>query len=447
MERTGAPGGQPAAGGGARPRASCCPGPRGHPAARCRSCGPPGRRAGADAVACWPATGCCWRRWPAPRRAPPSTARSPCATRWWSSCWPGCWAICTGAGPAGTHGTACCPRCRWPRRCTAGPSAELRRQQPPAWALGFLKALGDDQGILLVRLEQTELGVFRLFGVSPPGGAARSARAVPAGQHRGRRADRRLLAAAAALAAGDQAGGGRPALRRRRLRLGRAAGQRGRPACPASWPTTPTPSPSGRWRDELLYYGHERPHEGHKRTHGILIDASASMRGAREVVARGLGLALAKKLALMGGEVWLSFFDSRLHRRVEAGRAGRARAALPALLPLRAGAQLRPGVRRAARRAGPPGRDVAGRQVAITFITHGECHIPAPIMQALRRHAAVYGIFVLPSQPLDLEYLPLLSRAPGHLRRVHRPSGRAPAAGPGRGPGRRGQHARRHGLS
>ena len=74
--------------------------------------------------------------------------------------------------------------------------------------------------------------------------------------------------------------------------------------------------------DELLYYGHERPHEGHKRSHGILIDASASMRGAREVVARGLGLALARKLALLGGEVWLSFFDSRLHRRVEAAALG-----------------------------------------------------------------------------------------------------------------------------
>ncbi|HEY0710964.1 MAG TPA: hypothetical protein VGG33_29445, partial [Polyangia bacterium] len=49
------------------------------------------------------------------------------------------------------------------------------------------------------------------------------------------------------------------------------------------------------------------------------------------------------------------------------------------------------------------------REVAITFITHAECQIPTPLIQAIRRHATLYGIFVLPSQPLMLDYLPQLS--------------------------------------
>ncbi|HEY0707305.1 MAG TPA: hypothetical protein VGG33_10925, partial [Polyangia bacterium] len=49
------------------------------------------------------------------------------------------------------------------------PITELRRRHPPDWALGFLRSLADEQGIVLLRLQQTELGVFRLFGVAPGG--------------------------------------------------------------------------------------------------------------------------------------------------------------------------------------------------------------------------------------------------------------------------------------
>jgi hypothetical protein len=45
------------------------------------------------------------------------------------------------------------------------------------------------------------------------------------------------------------------------------------------------------------------------------------MRGKRQVFARGLALTLVKKLGLEGDEVWLRFFDSRLHEVVKA-RAG-----------------------------------------------------------------------------------------------------------------------------
>ena len=51
-----------------------------------------------------------------------------------------------------------------------------------------------------------------------------------------------------------------------------------------------------------------------------------------------------------------------------------------------------------------------GREVAVTFITHGSCHIPTATVQALAANAHLYGIFVLPSRPLELEYLPFLHR-------------------------------------
>jgi hypothetical protein len=56
-----------------------------------------------------------------------------------------------------------------------------------------------------------------------------------------------------------------------------------------------------------------------------------------------------------------------------------------------------------------PTREGTAPEVAITFITHGECHIPTALVQSLRQGASLYGIFVLPSQPLDLEYVALLS--------------------------------------
>jgi hypothetical protein len=51
-----------------------------------------------------------------------------------------------------------------------------------------------------------------------------------------------------------------------------------------------------------------------------------------------------------------------------------------------------------------------GRDVALTFITHAECHIPTPTVEALARDAYLYGIFILPSKPIDLEYLTKLNR-------------------------------------
>jgi hypothetical protein len=161
--------------------------------------------------------------------------------------------------------------------------------------------------------------------------------------------------------------------------------------------------------DDLLYYGHERQQEAARKVHYVLIDASASMRGAREVFARGLALALCKKFSLQGGDVWVRFYDSRLYERLDVGRA--ARRELPRLLTFRSERG-----RNYTRVFGDLALEVArlrreqSRDVALTFITHAECHIPVATVEALARDAFLYGIFILPSKPIDLEYLPKLHR-------------------------------------
>ncbi len=161
--------------------------------------------------------------------------------------------------------------------------------------------------------------------------------------------------------------------------------------------------------DELLYYGRERAPEAGRRLNYLLVDASASMRGVREVFARGLAMALCKKLGLLGGDVWLRFFDSRLHERLDIGRS--ARRDLPRLLTFRSErgrnygrvfADLLAEVERLHRDQ--------GREVAITFITHAECHIPIKLVEDLARVASLYGVFVLPSRPIALDYLSRLHR-------------------------------------
>jgi hypothetical protein len=287
------------------------------------------------------------------------------------------------------------------------PPQELRQRQSPVWALDFLKALADERGIVLLRLQQTELGVFRLFGVPPTGAPDlpalyQLANTIGAGQI----ADFSLQLLPSLLETKRAA-----AVQRFAVDGYASVERRGGvdAILPSELAHEADTFAQRALGDELLYYGHERPHEGQRRSHGILIDASASMRGQREVVARGLGLALARKLGLLGGDVWLAFFDSRLHRRIDANAlAGRE---LPYFLCFRSEhgrnyARVFADVQQDLAR---PDRDLVRRDHAITFITHGECHIPGATLQAIARNASIYGIFVLPSQPLSLDYLPLLS--------------------------------------
>ncbi|HTQ41377.1 MAG TPA: hypothetical protein VMI75_01380 [Polyangiaceae bacterium] len=159
---------------------------------------------------------------------------------------------------------------------------------------------------------------------------------------------------------------------------------------------------------ELLFYTREQAPDEARRLHYMVIDASASMRGEREVFARGLAIALGKKLQLAGEEVWMRFFDSRLY---DVQRA-RERTQLPAawLLgfkgergrnPARVFAQL------ATEIALLRTRDQ--RDPVIHLITHAALHVPRPLVQEVRRQAHLFGVFILPSGgTLDLEWLDLL---------------------------------------
>ena len=159
--------------------------------------------------------------------------------------------------------------------------------------------------------------------------------------------------------------------------------------------------------NEILYYTREQAPDEARRLHYLLIDASASMRGDRQVFARGLAIALGKKLQLAGEEVWMRFFDSRLYD-VQRARPGQLPAAY--LLgfkgergrnPARVFAQL------ATELALLRARDQ--RDPVVHLITHAALHVPRQLVQEVRRQAHLFGVFILPSGgELDLEYLDLL---------------------------------------
>jgi len=287
--------------------------------------------------------------------------------------------------------------------------AALAATWPVDWALAFVQRLLDDQAGLLVRLEQLEVAPLRLLGLFPAGTAPVDLADLLA-----------LVTSGAAVDVADFSLALLPTLMETRRQ---SASQRfdidgyaaieNRGSIDALLPseialdaeTFAMKALSG----ELLYYAHERGQEGTRRSHGILIDASASMRGAREVFARGLALALAKKLTLRGDDTWLAYFDSRLHRRMAAAALGGKD--LPYFLTFRSERGRNYGrvftdveaeVRRARAR-----RDC---EVAITFITHAECHAPTPMIAKLASQCLLSAVFVLPSRPLALDYLPLLHR-------------------------------------
>lgn len=159
--------------------------------------------------------------------------------------------------------------------------------------------------------------------------------------------------------------------------------------------------------NELLFYTREQAPDEARRLHYLLIDASASMRGDRQVFARGLAIALGKKLQLAGEEVWLRFFDSRLYD-VQRARPGQLPAAYVLGFkgergrnPARVFAQLATEI--SLLRA----RDQ--RDPVIHLITHAALHVPRPLVAEIRRQAHLFGVFILPSGgELDLEYLDLL---------------------------------------
>src|SRR5262249_21421479 len=155
--------------------------------------------------------------------------------------------------------------------------------------------------------------------------------------------------------------------------------------------------------DELYYYGHEKQREEQRRLQYVLVDSSPSMRGVRQVFARGLALTLAKKLVLQGDEVWLRFFDACLH---DTQKVTHGDFAAPYLLCFKSerGRNYAKVFRQLSVELSRLRREER-RQVVCTIITHGQCHIPVETVQQLRREAYLYGIFILPSSDVTLEYL------------------------------------------
>jgi hypothetical protein len=159
---------------------------------------------------------------------------------------------------------------------------------------------------------------------------------------------------------------------------------------------------------ELFFYTHEKQFENERRIHHVLVDGSASMRGVREVFARGLALALCKRLALLGEEVVLRFFDSRLYEGVKVGASGHVE--VPYVLQFRAerGRNYAAVLRQLNAELAAPRR--GGASPLVYMLTHGEAQFPAAEVQLLATRAPVYGVFILPRGKLDLGYLDALHR-------------------------------------
>jgi hypothetical protein len=154
---------------------------------------------------------------------------------------------------------------------------------------------------------------------------------------------------------------------------------------------------------ELFYYGREKQDTQKERLHYILVDASASMRGLRTVFARGLALALAKKMTLRGESVWMRFFDSRLYERQELSSS---RLRIPYLLCFRSERG-----RNTTRVFTELERELSRimredpKEVVVTFITHGRCQIDPRVVESLRAKATLSGVFVTTGGEVQLDYL------------------------------------------
>jgi hypothetical protein len=164
--------------------------------------------------------------------------------------------------------------------------------------------------------------------------------------------------------------------------------------------------------NEVFYYAHEKSTEEDRRLHYLAVDATASMRGQRSVFARGLALTLAKKLLLRGDDVFLRFFDSRLHdvQQARARRRGKTELDVPYVLSFK-GEHGRNYAKVFGLLAGELARTRRRekKSIVLYLLTHAECHVPLDTIERLRDEATLYGVFMLPSSgELDLEYLPRL---------------------------------------
>ncbi len=161
---------------------------------------------------------------------------------------------------------------------------------------------------------------------------------------------------------------------------------------------------------EILYFSHEKQADGKEAVHLVLVDSSASMRGERQVFARGVALALIKKKQILGESVVFRFFDSRLHPAKVISSRGRA--PVPYILSFHSEngrnytkvfEELRAEVLRY--------KNKGNVEVHLYVITHGQCYVPLPLVETIVKNAFVYGVFVLPSSFVLPEFAGILHRS------------------------------------
>lgn len=160
--------------------------------------------------------------------------------------------------------------------------------------------------------------------------------------------------------------------------------------------------------NELFYYSRTRAREEEKKLHYLLVDASASMRGRRSVFARGVALAMIKKLLLQHEKPVLRFFDAQLYQAIEVDTGF----SVPYLLSFRSERgrnykkvfeQILFDIRRIKERE--------KQEVILYILTHGQCHIPKDLVMRLREVAYLFGVYILPGDPIELEYLDILHKS------------------------------------
>lgn len=159
--------------------------------------------------------------------------------------------------------------------------------------------------------------------------------------------------------------------------------------------------------NEVLYFAREQSRDEQKRIHYLLVDASASMRGDRQTFARGMAIATGKRLLLEGEDVAFRFFDARLY---ELHRAQNGQLPTAQLLSFK-GERGRNPARVFAELATELDlvRHHDVRTPVVHLFTHAALYIPREMVQAVRGHAHISAVFILPSGgELDLDYLDLL---------------------------------------
>ena len=164
--------------------------------------------------------------------------------------------------------------------------------------------------------------------------------------------------------------------------------------------------------NELFYFSRTRAREEEEKLHYLLIDSSASMRGQRSVFARGVALAMIKKLLLQNEKPLLRFFDSQLYESIELENAF----SVPHLLSFRSERgrhyervfeQLLFDIRR--RKERKP------QEIILYILTHGQCHVSNELILRLRNVSYLFGIFILPGPSLELDYLDILDKTKNNL--------------------------------